>query len=240
MATDPKMLMCTGRYKDLARNGFGGSVASPCANNYGLQIYCNQPDVDSWNAVAWDLYRRVRAAWNDTNRDVVIPTEIVDYITTLENDFCEQDSDGQCVKYLLPESSWYNVNWNAQAAATISKWCARAACALELLDNARNIQGPVEEVQENSEIASDLAKGVGGAIGGIGGAIGDVGKGVGGALGGAGSAISLLPIAIVTGMGMLLAGGILYLRHIGAQARRPSTNPNRPALNPASDTTDTI
>lgn len=213
MATDPKLLMCTGRYQDLARNGLGGSVDSPCSNNLGFQVYCNQPDVDAWTATAWDLWKRVRAKWNDTFAVVTIPPEIVDYITSLEKDYCTAGSDGQCETYLLPESSWYNINWNAQAAATISKWCARAACALELLDNARGIEGPKEQTQENTDVASDVVENVGDAIGGIGGAIGEVGKGVGKAVGGVGTAISWLPVIVLSGMGLALAGGIVYLRN---------------------------
>ena len=38
---------------------------------------------------------------------------------------------------------------NAEAATTISRWCSRAACALELIENARGVKGPVENAQQN-------------------------------------------------------------------------------------------
>ena len=148
-------MKCTGKYKDLVKNGLGGTLDKPCANALNVQVYCNQPDVDAWNAVAWDLFKRVRHEWNVTNKAVAIPVEVADYITALENDYCESDEGGQCVKYLLPESSWYDYNWNATAATTIARWCSRATCALEILENVRGWQAPVEPTQESYELPEE-------------------------------------------------------------------------------------
>jgi hypothetical protein len=154
-------MKCTGKYKDLVKSGLGGTLDKPCANALNVQIYCNQPDVDAWNAVAWDLFKRVRHEWNVTNKAVTIPIEVADYITALDNDYCETNSDGQCVTYKLPESSWYDVNWNATAATTIARWCSRATCALEILENVRGWQAPVEPTQENYELPEEAAQGAG-------------------------------------------------------------------------------
>jgi|JI9StandDraft_1071089.scaffolds.fasta_scaffold14773_4 hypothetical protein len=214
------ILECTGRYNDLVRNGIGGNLNKVCANDWDIQLYCNQPDVDTWNAAATSLFHRVRAEWNATAKEMVIPPEVVNYITQLEKDYCTTDSEGYCEKFWLPESSWYDVSWNAQAAATIAKWCARAACALELLDNVRNVEAPLESGQENTELPEavaeglgDLAGGLGGLAGGVGDAIGGLGKGAGDALGGLGQGLAWLPIAIGTvGLGVVIVGGIYLSR----------------------------
>jgi hypothetical protein len=205
-------MRCTGKYKDLVKNGLGGTLDKPCANALNIQIYCNQPDVDAWNAVAWDLFKRVRHEWNVTNKAVTIPVEVADYITALDNDYCETDSDGQCVKYRLPESSWYDVNWNATAATTIARWCSRATCALEILENVRGWQAPVEPTQESYDLPEEAAQGAGGVAKDIGEGIGALGKGAGGALGGLGSALAWLPAALVAGLGIVVIGGVFYLR----------------------------
>jgi hypothetical protein len=197
-------MKCTGKYKDLVKNGLGGTLDKPCANALNIQIYCNQPDVDAWNAVAWDLFKRVRHEWNVTNKAVTIPVEVADYITALDNDYCETDSDGQCVKYRLPESSWYDVNWNATAATTIARWCSRATCALEILENVRGWQAPVEPTQESYDLPEEAAQGAGGVAKDIGEGIGALGKGAGGALGGLGSALAWLPAALVAGLGIVV------------------------------------
>jgi hypothetical protein len=205
-------MKCTGKYKDLVKNGLGGTLDKPCANALNIQIYCNQPDVDAWNAVAWDLFKRVRHEWNVTNKAVTIPVEVADYITALDNDYCETDSDGQCVKYRLPESSWYDVNWNATAATTIARWCSRATCALEILENVRGWQAPVEPTQESYDLPEEAAQGAGGVAKDIGEGIGALGKGAGGALGGLGSALVWLPAALVAGLGIVVIGRFFYLR----------------------------
>lgn len=205
-------MKCTGKYKDLVKNGFGGTLDKPCANAMNVQIYCNQPDVDAWNATAWDLFNRVRHDWNITNKAVAIPVEVVDYITALENDYCVTDSDGQCITFKLPESSWYDVNWNATASVTIAKWCARATCAIELLDNVRGWQAPVEPTQDNTDLPEDVAAGIGGVVKDVGEGAGALGKGLGGALGGLGSALAWLPAALVAGLGIVVVGGVYYLR----------------------------
>ena len=205
-------MKCTGKYKDLVKNGLGGTLDKPCANALNIQIYCNQPDVDAWNAVAWDLFKRVRHEWNVTNKAVTIPVEVADYITALDNDYCETDSDGQCVKYRLPESSWYDVNWNATAATSIARWCSRATCALEILENVRGWQAPVEPTQESYDLPEEAAQGAGGVAQDIGEGIGALGKGAGGALGGLGSALAWLPAALVAGLGIVVIGGVFYLR----------------------------
>lgn len=205
-------MKCTGKYKDLVKNGLGGTLDKPCANALNIQIYCNQPDVDAWNAVAWDLFKRVRHEWNVTNKAVTIPVEVADYITALDNDYCETDSDGQCVKYRLPESSWYDVNWNATAATSIARWCSRATCALEILENVRGWQAPVEPTQESYDLPEEAAQGAGGVVQDVGEGIGALGKGAGGALGGLGSALAWLPAALVAGLGIVVIGGVFYLR----------------------------
>src|SRR5688572_20225426 len=172
------VLQCTGRHNGLVRNGLGGSLDQPCANNLGVQLYCNQADVDAWNDTAYGLFVRVRADWNFTNKMASIPPEVEHYVTLLEKDYCTPNSEGHCETYWLPESSWYDVAWNAQASAIIAKWCARAACAIELLENVRNVEGPVESAQQNAELDEHLAKGAGELAGGVGEAIGGLGKGV--------------------------------------------------------------
>ena len=219
-------MKCTGKYKDLVKNGLGGTLDKPCANALNIQIYCNQPDVDAWNAVAWDLFKRVRHEWNVTNKAVTIPVEVADYITALDNDYCETDSDGQCVKYRLPESSWYDVNWNATAATTIARWCSRATCALEILENVRGWQAPVEPTQESYDLPEEAAQGAGGVAQDIGEGIGALGKGAGGALGGLGSALAWLPAALVAGLGIIVIGGVFYLRSDATAApQRQSSAP---------------
>jgi len=220
-------MLCTGKYKDLVKNGLGGTLDKPCANALNVQIYCNQPDVDAWNAIAWDLFKRVRHEWNVTNKAVAIPVEVADYITALENDYCESDEGGQCVKYLLPESSWYDNNWNATAATTIARWCSRATCALEILENVRGWQAPVEPTQESYELPEEAAQGAGGVVQDVGAGLGALGKGAGGALGGLGSALAWLPAALVTGLGIVVIGGVFYLRKDAAPA------PPRPEAAPA-------
>jgi hypothetical protein len=220
-------LTCTGRYSGLARNGIGGNLNKPCGNDWDIQLYCNQADVDAWRTTAESLFHRVRAEWNATAKAHTIPTEVATYITQMENEYCSADADGLCVKYWLPESSWWDVNWNAQASSAIAKWCARAACALELLDNVRDIQGPIEATQENTEISPDIAEGIGavgkglGAVGeGLGEAIGAVGQGtgeavggIGGALHGVGQGLAWLPIGLgILGASAAVVGSIYLLR----------------------------
>lgn len=205
-------MKCTGKYKNLVKNGFGGTLDKPCANALNVQIYCNQPDVDAWNALAWDLFKRVRHEWNVTNKAVAIPVEVADYITALENDYCEADSDGQCIKYKLPESSWYDINWNATAAVTIARWCSRATCALEILENIRGWQAPVEPTQESYDLPEEAAQGAGSVVQDVGEGLGSIGKGAGDALGGLGSALTWLPAALVAGLGLVVVGGVVYLR----------------------------
>lgn len=214
------VLECTGRYNGLVRNGFGGNLDRPCANDWDLQLYCNTADVDTWNDTAATLFTRVRAEWNATAKQMAIPPEVENYITQLEKDYCTNDSEGYCEKYWLPESSWWDIAWNAQAAVTIAKWCARAACALELLDNVRDIESPIESTQENTEIVEEIAEGIGavgegiGALGeGLGEAVGGLGKGAGDALGGLGKGLAWLPFAAgAVGLGAVVAGGIYLLR----------------------------
>lgn len=217
-------MKCTGKYKDLVKNGLGGTLDKPCANALNIQIYCNQPDVDAWNAVAWDLFKRVRHEWNVTIKAVAIPVEVADYITALDNDYCETDSDGQCVTYRLPESSWYDVNLNATAAVTIARWCSRATCALEILENVRGWEAPIEPTQESYELPEEASQGAGGVIQDVGEGIGAIGKGAGGALGGLGSALAWLPAALVAGLGIVVVGGVFYLRGADRPALpRPET-----------------
>ena len=141
---------CSGRYAALVNNGIGGTINQPCANAAGVQLYCNDADVAAWNGVAWDLFGRVRRAWNDTaSAGFQIPPLVKEYITALENDFCESGPDGVCVTYKLPQGSWFNIAENATAATAIMRWCSRAACALELLDQVRGIKPPLETTPEH-------------------------------------------------------------------------------------------
>jgi hypothetical protein len=213
------ILQCTGRYDELVNNGIGGTLDKPCSNAWGIQLYCNDTDVETWLATAASLFTRVRAEWNATAKEgKVIPPEVVNFVTQLENDYCKT-SDGYCETFWLPESSWYDVVWNTKAAATIAKWCARAACALELLDNVRAIEAPIESAPENTDVSEDLAEGLGGLAeglgglaGGLGDAIGGIGKGAGDALGGLGTGLAWLPFAVGTvGVGVIV-GGIYLLR----------------------------
>jgi hypothetical protein len=218
------VLECTGRYNGLVRNGIGGSLDQPCANSLGVQLYCNQTDVDAWNDTAFGLYVRVRSEWNATAKAHTIPPEVEQYVTSLETDYCTPNAEGQCETYWLPESSWWDTAWNSQASALIAKWCARAACALELLDNVRNIEAPIESTQQNAELDEHLAKGagklgegLGEAIGGLGkgagDAIGGLGKGAGGALDGLGKGLSIVPIALgVAAVGATVIGAVVLLR----------------------------
>lgn len=204
------VLQCTGKYNGLARNGLGGSIDQPCANDLGIQIYCNAPDVDAWEATAWELKKRVRAEWNATVKSgKPIPDQVTNYITQLENDYCEADAEGSCVTYKLPTSSWYDINYNAQAAVIYSKWCSRAACALEILDNVREIEGPVEGTQTNTD--TGLGEGLGDALGGIGEGLGDALGGLGQGLGGLGTGLSWLPMAMVGTAGIAGTVAVIYL-----------------------------
>lgn len=143
---------CSGKYKDLVRNGKGGYLDKPCANESDSQWYCNQSDADAWMITADDLFAKVRSAWNQTaGGGFVIPAPIKAYIVALETDYCDADDKGVCVTFKLPASSWYDVNHNAKASIAIAKWCSRAACALELLDQVRGGAGlPVEQQQKNT------------------------------------------------------------------------------------------
>lgn len=155
-------LQCSGRYAALVKNGIGGTLDKPCANDWGYQLYCNHPDVTAWNSVAWDLFTRVRRAWNETVRQgFTIPPEVHEYVTNLERDYCTTGPDGQCVEYKLPSGSWWNINENVGAATTIARWCARAACALELLDHVRGIRPPVEETPQHKPPWEGLGAAVG-------------------------------------------------------------------------------
>ena len=201
-------LTCTGKYDQLARNGLGGNVDAPCANNLGIQLYCNAPDVDAWSAKSWELFNRVRREWNDAIQRVEIPPEVRNYVEGLEKDYCHADETGKCVTFLLPESSWWDVNHNAQAAAIHASWCSRAACALELLDKIREFQGPTESGQENSDVLDEVGDGLGGLADGLGGLAG----GAGDALGGLGKGLSLLPIAVVSTAAIALIGTVVWTR----------------------------
>jgi len=145
---------CTGKYKGLVRNGVGGHLDKPCANAADIQLYCNQADADAWMVTADDLFNKVRSAWNQTGGGGFrIPTPVREYITALQRDYCEADDKGVCTKFKLPGSSWWDVAANSAASVTIAKWCNRAACALELLDQVRGGGGlPVEVPQENDPI----------------------------------------------------------------------------------------
>ena len=192
------VMECTGRYNSLVRNGLGGTIDKPCANSWNLQFYCDKTDVEAWLNTAETLKARLRAEWNDTARRFVIPPEVVNYVTNVENEYCDSDEYGVCTKKWLPEPSWIDTGWNQTASATIAKWCARSACALEILDNVRNLEGPVEAAQQNSEPELDehIAKGIGALGEGLGEALGEVGKGTGEALGelgrGTGDAVGAL------------------------------------------------
>jgi len=147
------------------KNGIGGTLDQPCANAAGWQFYCNSSDVQAWAAVAWELFTRVRTAWNDTARTgFQIPQSVTDYVTALEKDYCEPGPDGQCAVYKLPQGNWYDVAENAAAAAAHARWCSRAACALELLDNVRGTKPPIETTPEHVPWLPDLPSLGGGAL----------------------------------------------------------------------------
>ncbi len=155
-------IQCTGRYAHLINNGIGGTLDKPCANDWGVQLYCNQPDVTAWNSVAWDLFMRVRRSWNEAaNQGIQVPPQVREYITNLEKDYCETGPDGTCAVYKLPSGSWWNINENVGAATAIARWCARAACALELLDNVRGIKPPVEDTPQHTPPWGGLGAAVG-------------------------------------------------------------------------------
>lgn len=198
------VLECTGRYNGLVRNGLGGTLDKPCANTWGVQLYCDAADVDAWGSTAEELFHRLRGQWNATVKTAAIPPEVEAYITQIESDYCTSDADGVCTKYWLPESSWWDSGWNAKAAGTIAKWCSRVACALELLDNVRGIEGPVEATSQNSGIGLDenISEGLGKAIGEVGEGIGALGKGLGQGVGGLGTGVG----SGVAGVGQGVAG----------------------------------
>ena len=141
---------CTGKYADLVKNGIGGTLNQPCSNAAGLQLYCNEPDVTAWHARAWDLFTRVRRAWNlavDEARGP-IPPLVRQYIEALERDYGDVAPDGT-ITVKLPGASLWNPSANATAAAAVAGWCSRAACALELLDGVRGVSPPVETTPEH-------------------------------------------------------------------------------------------
>ena len=125
------MLECTGRYKDLVTNGIGGTLEHPCTTTrLGL---CGREDVEAWRGAAEELRRRVHERWTQSPK---LPPDVFAYLVALEGEFCTAESDGLCVRSRFPEASWWNLRHNADAAASIARWCARAACGLELLDRA--------------------------------------------------------------------------------------------------------
>lgn len=148
---------CTGKYQNLVTNGLGGTLDNPCG------LYCNNNDVNAWNVTAADLFAKVRAAWNATAPLFLIPKETRDFITALERDYCDADEYGVCVKYNLPQASIFDISANMQAALVISKWCSRAACALELLDQARGDEGLPTEMPPTPPPSA----GLGGIVDGV-------------------------------------------------------------------------
>lgn len=145
-------ISCTGRYAALVNNGIGGTLDQPCANAAGWQLYCNEPDVEAWHATAWDLFVRVRRAWNVTVAEVgAVPPLVKEFVTALEVDYGTSSADGT-ITTKLPGASFWNPTENAKASSVIAHWCSRAACALELLENVRGVRGPVESTPEHVPI----------------------------------------------------------------------------------------
>lgn len=119
---------------------------APCGTGVMGYSYCNDADVTAWNSVAWDLFKRVRTAWNDTvGKGHAIPPVVKAYIESLEQDYCEAGPDGVCKVYKLPTGSWLDIQKNMSDATAIARWCSRAACSLELLDNVQGIKPPLEQ-----------------------------------------------------------------------------------------------
>jgi hypothetical protein len=75
-------------------------------------------------------------------------------------------------------------------------------------------------------LPEEAAQGAGGVVKDVGEGIGALGKGAGGALGGLGSALTWLPAALVASLGIVVVGGVFYLRGAGRPAlRNPETTP---------------
>jgi len=111
------------------------------------------------------LFGKVRSAWNYTvGQGATIPPAVKAYIVALENDYCDASDKGVCVTYKLPSSSWWNLEANAKASLAIARWCARAACALELLDKVMKGGGLPVEAPPKPDPSIDVPK-VAAAIG---------------------------------------------------------------------------
>lgn len=110
--------------------------------------YCNDVDVKQWVSLSKELKTRLRTTWNEVAAEVPIPKQVAAYVTAVEKDFCDADENWVCVKYHLEPDhlTWnpLNVGENAAAIGDIIKWCGRAVCAIELLEDIGGNKGPIE------------------------------------------------------------------------------------------------